>query len=175
MPERVVLSEQAEPQREAIAAATGRQLWQMRLKAWLARLQSVIGLLAIIVVAILISPQAHDGSRIFLQPGNLTDIVRQVSEIGIIALGMTLVILTGGIDLSVGSVLALSASLVAMVVTKPTDHMGTFSLIALAIGISLAASCVVGIINGVVVSRLRVQPFIVTLATMIGVRGLRAG
>ena len=83
-----------------------------------AALKSVAALAAIVVLAILISPTASDGSRIFLQPGNLTDILRQVSLIGIISLAMTFVILTGGIDLSVGSILALATSLVAMFLTR---------------------------------------------------------
>ena len=66
---------------------------------------------AFVLLADLISPVAADGSRIFLQAGNLTDILRQISLIGIISLAMTFVILTGGIDLSVGSILALSTSL----------------------------------------------------------------
>ena len=74
--------------------------------------------LGILVLAILISPTAADGSRIFLQAGNLTDILRQVSLIGIISLAMTFVILTGGIDLSVGSILALSTALTAMFLTR---------------------------------------------------------
>ena len=84
----------------------------------LRRAQSVVALLGILVLAILISPTASDGSRIFLQPGNLTDILRQVSLIGIISLAMTFVILTGGIDLSVGSILALSTALAAMLLTR---------------------------------------------------------
>ncbi len=56
----------------------------------------LIALAAVILLAIVISPAASDGSRIFLDPGNLTDILRQVSIIGIISLAMTLVILTGG-------------------------------------------------------------------------------
>src|SRR5438874_12897343 len=84
--------------------------------------KSLAALAGIVVLAILISPIAGDGSRIFLQPGNLTDILRQVSLIGIISLSMTFVILTGGIDLSVGSMLALSTSLVAMWLTRGYSH-----------------------------------------------------
>src|SRR5260370_14665316 len=80
----------------------------------LRRAQSLAALLGILVFAIVISPTAADGSRIFLQAGNLTDILRQVSLIGIISLAMTFVILTVGIDLRVGSILALSTALVAM-------------------------------------------------------------
>jgi ribose/xylose/arabinose/galactoside ABC-type transport system permease subunit len=65
----------------------------------LRRAQSLTALLGILILAIVISPAASDGSRIFLQSGNLTDILRQVSLIGIISLAMTFVILTGGIEL----------------------------------------------------------------------------
>jgi ribose/xylose/arabinose/galactoside ABC-type transport system permease subunit len=77
-------------------------------------MKSLAALAGLAVLAIAISPVAGDGSRIFLEPGNLTDILRQISLIGILSLSMTLVILTGGIDLSVGSLLALSTSLTAM-------------------------------------------------------------
>ncbi len=132
----------------------------------------LIALIGLLLLAALTSPISPDGARIFFELGNLTDILRQVSLIGIISLGMTLVILTGGIDLSVGSVLALSTALTATALTRfwtaspPALHM--ISAIALAI-----VSCgAVGALNGFLVGRLRVQPFIVTLASMIGVRGL---
>jgi ribose transport system permease protein len=129
-------------------------------------LKSVAALAAIVLLAILISPTASDGSRIFLDPGNLTDILRQVSLIGIISLAMTFVILTGGIDLSVGSILALATSLVAMFLTRGWGGIGTAILVA------VAASAAVGAVNGAVIATLRIQPFIVTLASMIGIRGL---
>jgi ribose transport system permease protein len=135
--------------------------------AVLRRLQSLAALLGIVILAIAISPVASDGSRIFLQAGNLTDILRQISLIGIMSLAMTFVILTGGIDLSVGSILALSTSLAAMWLTRSyTQH------IAVAILVAVAASAAVGALNGLVIATTRIQPFIVTLASMIGVRGL---
>ena len=73
---------------------------------------SGLSLAAVLLIAIIFSPHSARGGLIFLEPGNITDILRQVSEIGIISLGMTFVILTGGIDLSVGTVLALSSSVV---------------------------------------------------------------
>ena len=88
------------------------------MRAILRRAQSAVALLAILVLAVIISPVAADGSRIFLEAGNLTDILRQISLIGMISLAMTFVILTGGIDLSVGSILALSTSLTAMILTR---------------------------------------------------------
>jgi ribose transport system permease protein len=133
----------------------------------LRRVQSLAALLGILILAIAISPTASDGSRIFLQAGNLTDILRQVSLIGIISLAMTFVILTGGIDLSVGSILALSTAVAAMFLTR-----GYTTHIAVAILSAVAAAALAGALNGVVIARTGIQPFIVTLASMIGVRGL---
>ncbi len=138
----------------------------------LARAQSLLALTGIVVLAILISPSASDGSRIFLQPGNLTDILRQISLIGIISLAMTFVILTGGIDLSVGSILALATTLTAMVLTRAPANGAAGVYIAEAIAAAVAASAVAGLANGAVIAALRIQPFVVTLASMIGVRGL---
>jgi ribose transport system permease protein len=133
----------------------------------LRRAQSLAALLGILLLAIAISPTASAGGRIFLEAGNLTDILRQVSLIGIISLAMTFVILTGGIDLSVGSILALSTALAAMFLTRGyTTHM------AVAILAAVAAAALAGALNGVVIARTGIQPFIVTLASMIGVRGL---
>lgn len=133
---------------------------------------SLIALVALVALAALVSPTASDGSRIFFQLGNLTDILRQVSVIGIISLGMTLVILTGGIDLSVGSVLALSTALVASILTRSWMAATPLLHMAVAIAAAVIACGLVGALNGLVVARLQVQPFIVTLASMIGVRGL---
>ncbi len=138
----------------------------------LARAQSLLALTGIVILAILISPSASDGSRIFLQPGNLTDILRQISLIGIISLAMTFVILTGGIDLSVGSILALATTLTAMVLTRAPANGAAGVYIAEAIAAAVAASAVAGLANGAVIAALRIQPFVVTLASMIGVRGL---
>ena len=125
-----------------------------------------------IVLAIVFSPRAPDGSIIFLQAGNLTDVLRQMSIIGIMSLGMTFVILTGGIDLSVGSILALSTSITAMALTMWLSPFGNAAHIAIAIAASILACTMIGAMNGYVIAKLRMQPFIVTLASMIGVRGL---
>jgi ribose transport system permease protein len=137
-----------------------------------AQVQTLFALIAIVTLAILTSPRAFDGSLIFLQLGNLTDILRQVSLIGILSTAMTFVILTGGIDLGVGSVLALSSTIVAMMLTRHWQD-GPYGLhIALAIAVAVCACSAAGTLNGILVANLRVQPFIVTLAAMIGVRGL---
>jgi ribose transport system permease protein len=99
----------------------------------------------------------------FLTPENLLNIVRQNSMVGLVALGMTFVILTGGIDLSVGAVLAV-AGVAAVYFAK----FGT--LIAIIAGVGSAA--MIGVINGLLISKARIQPFITTLAMMIAARGL---
>jgi ribose transport system permease protein len=99
----------------------------------------------------------------FLAEDNLTNVLRQNSMLGLVALGMTFVILTGGIDLSVGSILAVAGVVAASLA-------GRGLLVALLAGVALAT--LLGFINGVVIARARIQPFIVTLAMMIAARGL---
>ena len=96
-------------------------------------------------------------------PENLINVLRQNSMVGLIALGMTFVILTGGIDLSVGSLLA-----VAGVVAASLAGQG----LAVALLAAVALTTLLGLVNGLVISKARIQPFIVTLAMMIAARGL---
>ena len=98
----------------------------------------------------------------FLTPENLLNVLRQNSMLGLVALGMTFVILTGGIDLSVGALLA-----VAGVVAAKLGGQGT--LVAVMSGIGVAA--LLGLVNGLLITRARIQPFIVTLAMLIAARG----
>jgi ribose transport system permease protein len=98
----------------------------------------------------------------FLTGENLLNVLRQNSMLGLVALGMTFVILTGGIDLSVGALLAVSG-----VVAGALSPRG--SLVAAAAGV--AAATLLGTVNGLVIARLRVQPFVTTLAMMIAARG----
>lgn len=102
----------------------------------------------------------------FLTPENLFNVLRQNSMVGLVALGMTMVILTGGIDLSVGSVLAIGGITAAALSAQGT-------LVAVAGG--LAAGTVLGTLNGVLITKARIQPFIVTLAMMIAARGVALG
>jgi simple sugar transport system permease protein len=77
------------------------------------------GLAAIFAIGVLTSPVSSKGNNIFLSYGNLLDVLRQVSTVGLIATGMTAVILTAGIDLSVGSIMALCSVVCAMLLTMP--------------------------------------------------------
>ncbi|TYL75736.1 ABC transporter permease [Bradyrhizobium cytisi] len=85
----------------------------------LSRTKLYWGLLLICLVGALTSPHTSSGNNIFLSYGNLTDVLRQVSITGLVATGMTMVILLGGIDLSVGSVMGFSTVICAMLLTKP--------------------------------------------------------
>ena len=91
----------------------------MSLLRLLGRTKLYWGLAAIFLAGVLFSPYTSKGTNIFLSYGNLADVLRQVSITGIVAVGMTLVILTAGIDLSVGSVLAFGSVLCAMLLTQP--------------------------------------------------------
>jgi ribose transport system permease protein len=101
----------------------------------------------------------------FLTGINLASVARQTAVINIMALGMTLVIITGGIDLSVGSMLAISGLFGTMAIKA-----GQPAFIAIAIGIGCGMLC--GLLNGLMITRLRISPFIVTLGTLEAYRGL---
>ena len=102
----------------------------------------------------------------FLTPGNLSNLTAQISEVVIIGVGMTFVVLTGGIDLSVGAGMALFGVVAA---TLQIDHHQSAPV---AIAAALAASVVVGLWHGFLVGRLRVPPFIATLSGFLAYRGL---
>ncbi|MGP4019659.1 ABC transporter permease [Saccharopolyspora sp. 5N708] len=129
------------------------------------RFQSIFGLVAVFLAAVIFSPR-NDGQILFLTSDNLFNIVRAVSEIGIIAIGLTFVILIGGIDLSVGSVLGLAA--VGSAVLMVEDDFGVWATVALV----LLAGVAFGLLQGTAVALLGVQAFIVTLAGLQIARGL---
>ncbi len=104
----------------------------------------------------------------FFAPANLELMARQTAIVCMAALGMTIVIATGGIDLSVGSMIALTTVVIALMLRAEFAP-----LTAAAAGVAAAALC--GFINGVLITRLKVVPFIVTLGTMLIVRGAAKG
>lgn len=99
----------------------------------------------------------------FLSPLNLSNILVQCSVMAVIAMGMTFVVIGGGFDLSVGSVAALSGCVAAAVMLDWGIGAGVLA--------GLAVSALVGLVNGLTVTHLRVNPFITTLGTMVLVRG----
>lgn len=95
----------------------------------------------------------------FLTAMNLVSVVRQTAVINIMALGMTMIIVAGGIDLSVGAVLAFSSMLGAMVMQQGGP-------IWLGVLVGVLAGCLCGLLNGLLTTQLKINPFIVTLGTM---------
>ncbi|MGV4968094.1 ribose ABC transporter permease RbsC [Priestia aryabhattai] len=122
------------------------------------KLGPLLGLFILIVIVSILNPS-------FLEPLNILNLLRQVAINALIAFGMTFVILTGGIDLSVGSILALSSALMAGMIVSGVDP-----IFAILIGCVLGA--VMGMINGLLIIKGKMAPFIATLATMTIFRGL---
>ncbi|MCA8212718.1 ABC transporter permease [Burkholderia cepacia] len=146
-----------------LAAAAGngdapppRAMWAQLRRSTL--FYPLVGLIVVCIAMMIASPS-------FLSAANLENVLRQVSINAIIAVGMTCVILTGGIDLSVGSVMALSGTLAAGLMVA-----GVNAVAALAIGIAVGLGF--GFLNGVFVAFAGMPPIIVTLATMGIARGL---
>lgn len=113
--------------------------------------------------------------------GSLIDILRNGSTVSLLAIGMTLVIATGGVDLSVGAVMAISAS-VAGILMNPsalrnevffvTDPTYTFQPLWVVIGVALLVAIICGLWNGLLVAYMRIQPMVATLVLMIAGRGI---
>ncbi|WP_394556861.1 ribose ABC transporter permease RbsC [Priestia aryabhattai] len=122
------------------------------------KLGPLLGLFILIVIVSILNPS-------FLEPLNILNLLRQVAINALIAFGMTFVILTGGIDLSVGSILALSSALMAGMIVSGVDP-----ILAILIGCVLGA--VMGMVNGLLITKGKMAPFIATLATMTIFRGL---
>jgi len=116
----------------------------------------------LVALAILFTVSALTSEH-FLKPQNLLNILRQVSYTGIIGLGMTFVIIAGGIDLSVGSLTALAGGLAILSLNQ---FGGGWGAIAMAMLVSLVAGAAGGAVNGLLVTKGRVAPFIATLGTM---------
>ncbi len=130
--------------------------WRVRMAGW----GPAYGALAALVVLVLFNAIFTSN---FATTSNLWNLLLQVSTPLIVAIGMTLVMATGGIDLSVGSVMAMACTIAG----TSLDHgAGT------AIAIALAVAVLVGLFNGAIVSLLGIPPFIVTLAMMVMGRGI---
>ncbi len=134
----------------------------MTTRSFIDRAGTLLGLILVaIIFGVLVGPR-------FFAPTNLELMARQTAIVSIAAVGMTIVIVAGGIDLSVGSMIALTTVVVAQLL-----RMEVSPLAAALGGIGAAAFC--GLVNGVLITRLRVVPFIVTLGTMLVIRGAAKG
>ncbi|MBM7687523.1 ribose ABC transporter permease [Enterococcus ureilyticus] len=126
-------------------------------KIALGSLGPLLALVALVIVVTVLNPS-------FITPNNLLNLLRQVSINALIAFGMSFVILTGGIDLSVGSTLALSGALTAGLIAN-----GISPILAMLFGMILGAF--LGMVNGLLITKGKMAPFIATLATMTIYRG----
>ncbi|HEY8312698.1 MAG TPA: ABC transporter permease [Candidatus Baltobacteraceae bacterium] len=126
-----------------------------------------IAIVAVIVVAVIVNIGAH-GS--FLEPSNIVRVLRQITYNCILGVGQTFVIITAGIDLSVGSLVSLTG--VVMALFANALHIGGFALIALTLIVGLTVGGIAGFVNAVPVVKLNLPPFITTLAMMLMARGL---
>lgn len=126
-------------------------------KELLSKLGPLLALIVLIIFVSILSPS-------FLSLTNLMNLMRQVSTNALIAFGMTFVIITGGIDLSVGSTLALSSAIMAGMIVNGIDPL-------IAMTVSLIAGFILGAVNGLLITKGKLVPFIATLATMTIYRG----
>jgi ribose transport system permease protein len=106
----------------------------------------------------------------FLGQSNAINTARQISMLGIYAIGISFVIITGGIDLSIGSVIGLTGVLIAKISSTQPGGMGRPLGVGIAVALSVALT--IGLAQGLLITRLRLQPFIVTLGGMLLLRGV---
>ena len=130
----------------------------VNIKELLVKYKSLLGLVLLIAVVSILNPS-------FLSPKNIMNILRQTSVNAVIAAGMTFVILTGGIDLSVGSILGISGAVCSSILVSGQN-------VVIAVLAALVVGAVVGFLNGFIISKGKLQPFIATLATMTVLKGL---
>ncbi len=123
--------------------------------------RAIASLLIVVLIGV-----AFNAGGTFFRWDTHRDMLRQVSVNGILACGMTIVIVTAGIDLSVGSVLGLTAVLFALL----SMHLGFTPVASLAACVVVGAAC--GVLSGSVIARFNVQPFVATLAMMVFARGV---
>jgi ribose transport system permease protein len=137
----------------------------IRAVAFIFRFQSFFGLIIVIVLAILFSP-SRNGNNLFVSQRNLSNVARDVAETGVLAVGQIMVIIIGGIDLSVGSVVALTATGVAFLLMR--DLFPAIPAILLILGLGLF----IGWWNGWSSERFKIPSFVTTLAMLSIARGI---
>jgi len=108
----------------------------------------------------------------FLFKANLMNVANQITVIAIVAVGMTMVIITGGIDLSVGSLIAFSAVVLALLIRQAGGTETSGLMMALSCLAAMAICGAFGVFSGLIITRFRIQPFIVSLGVMLIARGL---
>lgn len=134
-------------------------------RAFLARIDfktwgPLIALVALVILGTLVNP-------LFLSPGNISNVLTRSAFIGIIAVGATFVISSGGLDLSVGAMSAFVSGVMIIAMNAVTPGLGSgWATVAVGMLVSVALGCGAGAVNGLVTTRAGIEPFIVTLGTM---------
>jgi len=126
-----------------------------------------LGIFAALVVACIVLGISNPD---FVGQSNAVNTVRQISMLGIFALGIAFVIITGGIDLSVGSVIGLTGVIIAKLSSHESGGLGYSLLVG--IPVALGVALLIGLLQGLLITRLKLQPFIVTLGGMLLIRGV---
>jgi ribose transport system permease protein len=152
----------------AVLAARPRHAWWRHGMPQTQTAYVAVAFAALIVVIWILAP-------VFMTPRNLLNISKNFSFIALMSLGETLVIISGGIDLSVGSVCALSAVVTMMLMrslsaTAAAEVPGV--TIALAALLALALAALIGVVNGLLIARIRLSPFVTTLGMLSVARGM---
>ena len=147
-------------------ALRARGNWLFKLSRWVQGYEALVALVVLIIFNLIFTRQLDSIISI-------TDLLVHVTPTLILAIGMTLVIATGGIDISVGSVMGLTGILTYLIFSGKlfgiqNPVVGTI----VAIPVALALATLIGVINGVLVTRFNVQPIVATLITLITVRGI---
>ena len=153
-----------------MTAAAGTTIWRELIrKPFFWGIVAIIALLALNVIKdptyLALSINPNNGNLV----GNLVDILRQAAPVMMIAIGMSLVIATGGIDLSVGSLMAVAGAVSMEFLSAAGDSFGAALA---AVGLALVITGVLGAVNGVLVAYVGLQPFIATLVLMLAGRGI---
>ena len=140
----------------------------MNLKSIIQNILKEYNVILVLIIAFIASALLSD---VFLQWTNITNILRQLTPLILVSIGMLTVVLTGGIDLSVGSTYAVASVTCAVLATQTFVQMGDLGLI-LAIAIALVAGLLMGSVTGTLVSVFNIAPFVASLAMMTIGRGL---
>ncbi|MHC4123825.1 MAG: ABC transporter permease [Planctomycetota bacterium] len=127
-------------------------------------MKKVAGIFSVLVLVFILTSIREPG---FIQAGNIQNIARWTGMYGILTIGVSFVIITGGIDLSVGAIVGLTGTLLPMFLTNPNIQMPVW----LAVITVLAIAVLIGLIHGLLVTKLKLQPFVVTLCGLFAYRG----
>ncbi len=160
----VTTDEQARVEHAAEVAATGGPLQAVRRNEVLAAMLRNVGLVLVLILLAIIGTFTSDN---FLTSDNLRNILVSSSVIGVVVVGMTFVIIGGGIDLSVGALVALAS---VWATTVATQDYGAAAMVMCALLVGVGA----GLVNGLLIAYGRLVPFIMTLAMLVSARGLAA-